>query len=113
WSSMHWWCFLFQGEDGIRDWSVTGVQTCALPISIACRSLEARGLMLGEGERRPHQRGRITRGVGAAGDRDGGEVRRRRAISVHEIGRAACRERVEVWGGGGSMRRESERRGIG
>src|SRR3989339_1335808 len=21
-----------QGEDGIRDWSVTGVQTCALPI---------------------------------------------------------------------------------
>src|SRR3989339_66547 len=25
-------CF-FQAEDGIRDWSVTGVQTCALPIS--------------------------------------------------------------------------------
>src|SRR5262249_59211160 len=24
-------CF-FQAEDGIRDWSVTGVQTCALPI---------------------------------------------------------------------------------
>src|SRR5262249_57231379 len=23
----------FQAEDGIRDWSVTGVQTCALPIS--------------------------------------------------------------------------------
>src|SRR5258706_1363585 len=23
---------LFQAEDGIRDWSVTGVQTCALPI---------------------------------------------------------------------------------
>src|ERR1019366_111096 len=22
----------FQEEDGIRDWSVTGVQTCALPI---------------------------------------------------------------------------------
>src|SRR5437016_8897390 len=26
------WCFFFQAEDGIRDWSVTGVQTCALPI---------------------------------------------------------------------------------
>src|SRR5258706_6531953 len=26
--------FFFQAEDGIRDWSVTGVQTCALPISI-------------------------------------------------------------------------------
>src|SRR5258706_3667777 len=27
--------FFFQAEDGIRDWSVTGVQTCALPISSA------------------------------------------------------------------------------
>src|SRR5258706_9397529 len=26
--------FFFQAEDGIRDWSVTGVQTCALPIFI-------------------------------------------------------------------------------
>src|SRR5262249_58536901 len=26
-------CLFFQAEDGIRDWSVTGVQTCALPIS--------------------------------------------------------------------------------
>src|SRR5438093_10881119 len=26
--------FFFQAEDGIRDWSVTGVQTCALPIWI-------------------------------------------------------------------------------
>src|SRR3989339_522078 len=24
--------FFFQAEDGIRDWSVTGVQTCAIPI---------------------------------------------------------------------------------
>src|SRR3989442_5036648 len=28
--------FFFQAEDGIRDADVTGVQTCALPISIAC-----------------------------------------------------------------------------
>src|SRR5690606_41193560 len=27
--------FFFQAEDGIRDFHVTGVQTCALPISIA------------------------------------------------------------------------------
>src|SRR5258706_872952 len=35
--------FFFQAEDGIRDWSVTGVQTCALPIStspLSCRSRE-------------------------------------------------------------------------
>ena len=25
--------FFFQAEDGIRDYDVTGVQTCALPIS--------------------------------------------------------------------------------
>src|SRR5438876_9225615 len=28
--------FFFQAEDGIRDGRVTGVQTCALPISSAC-----------------------------------------------------------------------------
>src|SRR6266487_5571416 len=28
-------CFFFQAEDGIRDGRVTGVQTCALPISTA------------------------------------------------------------------------------
>src|SRR5260363_455679 len=33
--------FFFQAEDGIRDDLVTGVQTCALPISAAERSDEA------------------------------------------------------------------------
>src|SRR5215475_4236020 len=35
--------FFFQAEDGIRDFHVTGVQTCALPISIAtiARACEA------------------------------------------------------------------------
>src|SRR5262249_57275188 len=32
WSSEVSCFFFFQSEDGIRDWSVTGVQTCALPI---------------------------------------------------------------------------------
>src|SRR6266702_7273261 len=31
--------FFFQAEDGIRDGHVTGVQTCALPISATCRLL--------------------------------------------------------------------------
>src|SRR3712207_818901 len=30
-------CFFFQAEDGIRDIGVTGVQTCALPISVSDR----------------------------------------------------------------------------
>src|SRR6516165_11545994 len=29
--------FFFQAEDGIRDLTVTGVQTCALPIFTSCR----------------------------------------------------------------------------
>src|SRR5256885_6117637 len=29
-----WLCFFFQAEDGIRDYKVTGVQTCALPIFV-------------------------------------------------------------------------------
>src|SRR2546425_4490219 len=34
--------FFFQAEDGIRDKLVTGVQTCALPISLACEAWLAR-----------------------------------------------------------------------
>src|SRR2546430_8588596 len=32
--------FFFQAEDGIRDLTVTGVQTCALPISPSARRCE-------------------------------------------------------------------------
>src|SRR5258706_495984 len=35
--------FFFQAEDGIRDWSVTGVQTCALPISLPRGTMPTRG----------------------------------------------------------------------
>src|SRR5690606_39522437 len=35
-SRRHTCCFFFQAEDGIRDFHVTGVQTCALPISAEC-----------------------------------------------------------------------------
>src|SRR6266446_9001316 len=35
--------FFFQAEDGIRDYKVTGVQTCALPI---CRRGPARGTLV-------------------------------------------------------------------
>src|SRR3989454_8996560 len=40
--------FFFQAEDGIRDYKVTGVQTCALPISLRLRALP----VLGGGARR-------------------------------------------------------------
>src|SRR5690348_4918183 len=45
--------FFFQAEDGIRDGRVTGVQTCALPISAIAHqkylALGGRGFLLGDG----------------------------------------------------------------
>src|SRR5207302_5307467 len=35
--------FFFQAEDGIRDFHVTGVQTCALPI-LSCRQWRVRAI---------------------------------------------------------------------
>src|SRR5256885_6705547 len=40
------WLFFFQAEDGIRDYKVTGVQTCALPIFVGG---EVAGLEAGAG----------------------------------------------------------------
>src|SRR5437879_11662177 len=40
--------FFFKAEDGIRDTSVTGVQTCALPISIAGGGKRSDGEQRGE-----------------------------------------------------------------
>src|SRR2546426_12179537 len=52
--------FFFQAEDGIRDYKVTGVQTCALPIclarlpSVAGVSWKAAEASGEKGERTPH-----------------------------------------------------------
>jgi len=56
----------FQAEDGIRDWSVTGVQTCALPI---CRQAaqKARAAAVAEARERAQQQIREAR---AAIDQD-------------------------------------------
>src|SRR5256885_2538659 len=39
-------CFFFQAEDGIRDYKVTGVQTCALPIWSEALALYLEGTAL-------------------------------------------------------------------
>src|SRR5438128_9035204 len=41
--------FFFQAEDGIRDATVTGVQTCALPISPFCSIAESPHDIMGAG----------------------------------------------------------------
>src|SRR5207249_8056130 len=87
--------FFFQAEDGIRDRNVTGVQTCALPIfmlrvlgsvfsfwrfalSVTASSFGPCGADLGG---RPL---RALPGLTPAPAR------------IKEIGRASCRERVQV-----------------
>src|SRR5258706_4052711 len=67
----------FQAEDGIRDWSVTGVQTCALPISVVDalagqRKVETKieiGMRLGVigNFRKPRAGNHNARGVDEAG----------------------------------------------
>src|SRR2546427_995259 len=52
--------FFFQAEDGIRDLTVTGVQTCALPIS----SLRVEAELAAAGEQRAPQRGHRGRALG-------------------------------------------------
>src|SRR5690606_40815386 len=101
--------FFFQAEDGIRDFHVTGVQTCALPISEG-RTGAARRLQAGA--RTPPHHGR--RG-GARRRRDGILRRSRDERSFRawraQIGRASCRERGEVSGGGGGVEAKQHKGG--
>src|SRR5205809_5522717 len=53
-------CFLFQAEDGIRDVAVTGVQTCALPISLSSRSFPGEMWILSCSPARRQGEGRIA-----------------------------------------------------
>src|SRR5205807_7764986 len=93
--------FFFQAEDGIRDYKVTGVQTCALAIS------GARGGWRAGGRTRHPPR---APGVGGGSSAPpGASLRRARASwaprradrrRASQIGRASCRERGETSGGG-------------
>src|SRR2546430_9398695 len=84
--------FFFQAEDGIRDLTVTGVQTCALPIfhepsSFCCCTSHAAALAIAGSPAsaaaikpiKPHA---VCEGVLFP------------CPFVAEIGRASCRERV-------------------
>ena len=83
--------FFFQAEDGIRDTSVTGVQTCALPIfqdGLKAKSPIAKFLFKQAVNvgwcKFEHEQGR------------------------GEIGRASCRERVEISVGAGSVKKKKQ-----
>src|SRR5690606_40000025 len=92
--------FFFQAEDGIRDFHVTGVQTCALPISF--RGLACGTAVLSGGRARRSDLARQGLGVGEYRARGQSALAAGRAASATaafrgraEIGRASCRERVE------------------
>src|SRR5207302_4604039 len=88
--------FFFQAEDGIRDFHVTGVQTCALPILIAI-PLTANPMM---------------RAIGARRSEAAFIAQLRPMVSpsteiIGKIGRASCREMVEMSVGAVSVKETS------
>src|SRR5256885_11294778 len=87
--------FFFQAEDGIRDYKVTGVQTCALPIwhrTTPSRSTMAETPLPPSAVRLSRDCVRIStsRDRGLAGRGIGLDT----APWLSKIGRASCRERV-------------------
>src|SRR2546427_995034 len=87
--------FFFQAEDGIRDLTVTGVQTCALPISERLYYLYRNKLLV------IRTSGYFHSPALAAFAATAGAAARIAAHAVvacspreTEIGRASCRERV-------------------
>src|SRR5258706_1509407 len=85
--------FFFQAEDGIRDWSVTGVQTCALPIfAILGAAWPATVRLVGLSLILSYLIGLAIGVVQAARSRSRTDTFL--SISSVEIGRASCRERV-------------------
>src|SRR3712207_8809407 len=95
--------FFFQAEDGIRDIGVTGVQTCALPISADAAEILAPLLGMDAGELGAQLVGdkryvAIRRGVLPDVWR---AIRAERITGVEadQIGRASCRERGVDLGG--------------
>src|SRR5256885_5186875 len=87
--------FFFQAEDGIRDYKVTGVQTCALPISRA--KVNVLGLISRAEE--VGFRGALAAAAGKQLPARSLVIsletsRELPGVNMGEIGRASCRERV-------------------
>src|SRR5437762_10066000 len=85
--------FFFQAEDGIRDTSVTGVQTCALPIS---------GTEVWWSIFRPPRTALYPAFRGLFSHRP------LYVVTAGEIGRASCRGRGVGGGGGGVVKKKED-----
>src|SRR5207249_8721340 len=101
--------------DGIRDRNVTGVQTCALPISwhgltrAAARAVSALGRLR---FRMPPAADEVWQAYYSLGSADARraflatlrevvDFQGQKVSAVDQIGRASCRERGENWGADG------------
>src|SRR5688572_31799993 len=87
--------FFFQAEDGIRDLTVTGVQTCALPIllradAVALEALQVRCRGAVAGPAGEIQKGRAVR---QRRGKDRFQVRRRQGRSEERRVGKECRSR--------------------
>src|SRR5256886_7122572 len=99
--------FFFQAEDGIRDLTVTGVQTCALPILLTAdpailaraRVVSLHGLSR-DAVRRYEAGGHWAYEVLAPGFKYN--------MSDIQIGRASCRERGEISVVAGSLKKKKK-----
>src|SRR5256885_15628253 len=110
--------FFFQAEDGIRYYKVTGVQTCALPISVNAAAnqmakrvttksvaaeqnhvhrqhhspeTDAEGVLASRRVGKPHCFPDI---VAEENQKEQRHIQKVSVNVLHEIGRASCRERV-------------------
>src|SRR5256885_11077949 len=105
--------FFFQAEDGIRDYKVTGVQTCALPIfgrRVAGHAGDAAAEHRAMGfAARPYPL--AVPEAGEHGRVDWGGVRSVSARGAG-IGRASGRGRGEISVGGGSLKKKKVKRGV-
>src|SRR5256885_13001691 len=87
--------FFFQAEDGIRDYKVTGVQTCALPIlATAIRVMLCSSGRIGSTDlEKVSCTGPRTCPAFSPVDMTAPNARTSKN-RLHKIGRASCRERV-------------------
>src|SRR5690606_39640958 len=107
--------FFFQAEDGIRDFHVTGVQTCALPISAQDVSKDpffasAQALKNDEtgvwGVTLEEEQGQLKEPYTPV-------MRIFAPVTIRnqrEIGRASCRERAKITGGRRACKKPQQRR---
>src|SRR5256885_4595774 len=87
--------FFFQAEDGIRDYKVTGVQTCALPISQWTAEFVGSGVTSLHPAATPITHGATLYGLSVFWSGPSFPAANTTVIPLScKIGRASCRERV-------------------